>query len=93
MIFGASEDVSLLPTVADQRELTRLMQRAWFAFAEDPAHGLEEVLGWPQFDPAKKTLIELGLGNSPNAEFTYPSTYDALCSNVVMGALGVAALL
>lgn len=87
MIFGASADVSGLPTTADQRELTELMQKAWFAFADDPVSGLADM-GWPLFDRNGKTLIQLGLRNSPTARFTYPSTYDSGCGNVTMGALG-----
>ncbi|KAB5542838.1 cholinesterase precursor [Coniochaeta sp. 2T2.1] len=90
MIFGASADVSGLPTAAAQRELTKTMQDAWFAFANNPAEGLSN-LGWPQFDPNKKTLVELGLNNNPKPQLAYPSTYTAPCVDVTMGALGVVA--
>ncbi|KAK0615035.1 cholinesterase precursor [Bombardia bombarda] len=89
MIFGASVDVSGgLPTTADQRQLTKLMQKAWFSFSNDPYSGLAN-LGWPEFDPddGKKTLVQLGLNNTPEPHFTYPSVYDAPCSTVTMGAL------
>ena len=92
MIFGASADVSGLPTIADQQQLTHLMQRAWFTFSNNPHSGLTE-LGWPRFDPGGRTLIQLGLGNDPTAQFTYPSVYDASCSTVTMGALETAAAL
>jgi carboxylesterase type B len=88
MIFGASEDVSGLPTTADQRKLTKVMQDAWFAFVNDPTHGLEHY-GWPQYDPNGKTLIELGLDNNPRPQFAYPSTSTAPCSNATFGALGI----
>ncbi|KAK1827137.1 cholinesterase precursor [Podospora conica] len=87
MVFGGSEDVSGLPTTAEQQQLTKLMQKAWFAFAEDPRSGLERF-GWPRFNPKEKTLAQLGLVNVPEAKFTYPSVYDAPCSTVTMGALG-----
>ncbi|KAK3389752.1 cholinesterase precursor [Podospora didyma] len=88
MIFGASEDVSGLLTTAEQRKLTKLMQRAWFAFAKDPVSGLVDELGWPRFDSKAESLVQLGLGNVAEARFAYPSVYDAPCSTVVMGALG-----
>jgi len=86
MIFGASADVSGLNTTVDQRQLTKLMQKAWAAFSSDPPSGLAQ-LGWPQFDPNGKTLIQLGLNNSPEANFTYPSDYDAQCASITMRAL------
>jgi cholinesterase len=87
MIFGASADVSGLPTSAPQRQLTQLMQKAWFAFASDPVNGLQE-LGWPVFDPNGETLAQLGLNNVPGVNFTSPATYAAACVNITMGALG-----
>jgi carboxylesterase type B len=96
MIFGASADVSGLPTSADQRQLTQWMQKAWASFADDPSSALTE-LGWPKFDQNAKTLMQLGLNNSPNPQLTYPAAYDAPCVNVTLGAFGagtaVAALL
>lgn len=89
MIFGASEDVSGLPTTAEQRELTKLMQKAWFAFANDPHNGLAGF-DWPRFDPNGKTLVRLGLDDNAEVNLAYPSVYDAPCSTVTMGALGTA---
>lgn len=89
MIFGASADVSGLPTSADQRQLTTVMQKAWFAFCSDPHDGLADI-GWPLFDPNGETLVQLGLDNVPVALFVSPSVYDAPCSTVTMGALGSA---
>ncbi|OAA58117.1 cholinesterase precursor [Niveomyces insectorum RCEF 264] len=89
MIFGASADVSGLPTSAPQRQLTRVMQTAWHAFCADPHHGLAR-LGWPHFDPNGDTLVQLGLDNVPKAQFTRPSVYDAPCSTITMGAFGTA---
>ncbi|KAK3321687.1 cholinesterase precursor [Apodospora peruviana] len=86
MIFGASADVSGLSASADQNQLTRLMQKAWFEFCNDPHSGLAK-LGWPQFDPGARTLVQLGLNNSATVQFAYPSVYDAPCSTVTMGAL------
>ncbi|KAK5954473.1 hypothetical protein OHC33_004195 [Knufia fluminis] len=87
MIFGASEDVSGLPTTEEQREVTGLMQKAWAAFAEDPAKGLESVMGWPKFDEEKESLILLARDNSVEAEIVLPSEYDAECDGVVLAGL------
>ena len=51
MIFGASRDVSGLPTSENQLRVQNTMMKAWAAFADDPAHGLEERLKWPKYDP------------------------------------------
>ncbi|KAL9629785.1 MAG: hypothetical protein Q9164_006726, partial [Protoblastenia rupestris] len=49
MVFGASKDVTGLPTSAAQRELTATMKRAWASFADNPTSRLEK-LGWPRYD-------------------------------------------
>ena len=87
MIFGNSEGVSGLPTVAAQRELTSLMQHAWASFCNDSVNGLNNI-GWPSYDPESNSLILLGLDNSPEPQFVSPSDYDAACSTITLGALG-----
>ncbi|KAK5659723.1 hypothetical protein OQA88_934 [Cercophora sp. LCS_1] len=89
MIFGASEDTSGLPTTPEQRKLTNLMQKAWFAFASNPTDGLTK-LGWPRYDAKEKTLILLGFNNTSPAQFAYPSDYDAPCPTITMGAIAAA---
>lgn len=87
MIFGASEDVSGIAPTQDQKELTKIMQHAWFSFSDDPQSGLSR-LGWPEFDPNTESLILLGKDTQPRVDFVKPSTYDAPCSTITMGALG-----
>ena len=87
MIFGASADVSGLPTVNDQRSLTQVMQRAWAEFSNDPWKGLTKM-GWPEFDPGRDSLVVLGKENSPKPVFVKPSEFAAPCSTVTLGALG-----
>jgi hypothetical protein len=89
MVFGGSEEVSGLPTTAEQRKMTKVMQKAWCAFANDPWDGLEKEMGWPRWEPGKPTLIELGKDNKAKLNFVEPAVYDALCSNVTMGASGL----
>ncbi|KAM7195500.1 cholinesterase precursor [Rhypophila sp. PSN 637] len=96
MLFGNSEEVSALvgsPEEASRRtELTRLMQRAWFVFADDPLNGLSREYGWSGFSDREgrtlKSLALLGLENRPEMRFEDPSVYDGDCENVTMGALG-----
>ncbi|KAF4998379.1 hypothetical protein FDECE_11806 [Fusarium decemcellulare] len=87
MIFGASKDVSGIAPSTEQKKLTKIMQHAWYSFSDNPSSGLSQ-LGWPKFDPSKKTLIELGKGTKAQVSFVKPSVYDAPCSTVTMGALG-----
>ncbi|KAL5094597.1 hypothetical protein Trisim1_005330 [Trichoderma cf. simile WF8] len=87
MIFGASADVSGLPTTADQRSLTKLMQHAWFTFSNNPTSGLSS-LGWPQFNEKKASLIVLGQNNRPKAQFVSPSVFDLTCPNITLAGLG-----
>jgi cholinesterase len=83
MLFGTSEDVSGIPPSAPQARLTKVMQSAWLAFANDPAKGLSEF-GWPQFEPGRKTLVRLGFDNSPEPDFVRPEVYSRNCSEVVL---------
>lgn len=87
MIFGASGDVSGIPPVKDQKELTKTMQKAWAAFSDDPWNGLTE-LGYPVYDEGEETLILFGKDNSPEPELVKPSDYNAPCSTITLGALG-----
>ncbi|KAL7905855.1 Alpha/Beta hydrolase protein [Trichoderma velutinum] len=87
MIFGASEDVTGLPTIAEQRNLTQIMQTAWASFANDPVNGLAK-LGWPQFDQNENSYILLGKDNIPSAEFVAPSEWNSPCSTVTFGLFG-----
>ncbi|KAK4155158.1 cholinesterase [Chaetomidium leptoderma] len=88
MVFGGAAAVSGLPTTAEQRALTALVQRAWASFAGDPWSGLTRDLGWPEWDPSGETLVVLGMNNTSSARFVKPGVYDAPCSTVTMAALG-----
>ncbi|KAK3692926.1 carboxylesterase [Podospora appendiculata] len=97
MIFGASGYVSGLPTTSEQRELTKLMQKTWLAFCEDPWAGLARI-GWPPYNPDYESLVQLGLDNIPKAPqagrpffTTKPSLYDEPCTSVTMGAVSIPA--
>jgi cholinesterase len=83
MLFGNSEDVSGIVTIAAQERLTDVMQKAWVAFADDPVNGLEGF-GWPRFAPEEETLVRLGYQNSAVPEFVRTEVYSWNCSNVVL---------
>lgn len=87
MLFGNSGDVSGIAPSEAQEELTKVMQDAWVAFAEDPKRGLEKY-GWPRFDPSEDTLVRLGYENSPVPDFVRPSLYSGDCANITVGADG-----
>lgn len=80
MLFGNSEDVSGIPPIVAQDQLTEVMRRAWVAFANDPAHGLERF-GWPRYAAGEETLVTLGHENSPAPDFGKPEVYSGNCSN------------
>ncbi|GAB1313468.1 hypothetical protein MFIFM68171_03678 [Madurella fahalii] len=87
MLFGGSEEVSGLPSAPEQRALTKLMQKAWYSFANDPWSGLQQDMGWPRWEPGRDTLILLGMYNESEPGYVNPGAYDAPCSTVTMGAL------
>lgn len=85
MVFGNDDGVSGIPSSPAEDRMTRLMQHAWAAFAEDPTQGLHR-LGWPQYDPDEDSLVRLAYKNRPRADIDSPSKYDAPCSTVQLGA-------
>ncbi len=87
MIFGTSEKVTGIAPSEGQQTMSRLFQRAWAVFADDPVGGLSKVLGWPEFRPETDSLIRLGYKNEPTAEFVSPKLYDAPCSTVKLAAI------
>ncbi|KAL1842997.1 hypothetical protein VTJ49DRAFT_3474 [Mycothermus thermophilus] len=89
MIFGGSEEVSGIAPSEEQKKVTKEMQKAWFVFAKDPEDGLEKELGWPKWNPDEDTLIGLAYNNQAGVQTLDPATYDAPCSTITMGALGV----
>jgi cholinesterase len=48
MVFGTGQDVSGIKNGALEEGVSRMMMRAWGAFARDPAAGLSG-LGWPEY--------------------------------------------
>lgn len=81
-IIGNSQNVSGgIPPSSQQLDLTRLMQKAWAAFATDPAQGLTEI-GWPGIESGSETLALFGANNTASLELVQPETYDSSCSSM-----------
>ena len=87
MLFGASEDVSGIAPSSNEEAVTALMQKAWAAFANDPARGLSMVMQWPKFGSDEKSLIRLAYHNAQTVDFVDPISYDGPCSTITLGAL------
>lgn len=86
MILGSSEDASGIPATQVQKDTAKLFQRAVAVFVADPTDGLLNA-GWPQFDPVRKSWVEIAVGNRPAITFADPAEYDGTCPLVIMGAL------
>lgn len=91
MIYGASGDVSGIPPVEEQKQLTKVMQRAWYVFSDDPWQGLTKTMGWPRYDESKEILIVYGKDKSPKPALVKPSEFNTPCATVVLGSLGTQA--
>ena len=87
MVFGTSEDTSGLATNSTERQVAKLWQSIWSAFAEDPRRGLSTKLGWPTFNPGLPTLAQIALESRSDINYTFPATFDAQCSTVEVGSL------
>lgn len=82
MIVGNAEGVSGIAPSAEEARLTETMQKAWAAFAADPADGLTSVMGWPKYEAGSETLILLGYNTTSNVKFVDPITYDSPCQGL-----------
>jgi carboxylesterase type B len=48
MVFGTAEDVSGIANGSPEEQVSKMMMRAWGAFAKDSKAGLNR-LGWPEY--------------------------------------------
>ncbi|KAF9639938.1 putative carboxylesterase type b protein [Lasiodiplodia theobromae] len=78
-LFGNSEGVSGLPEEDAQTELTRVVMKAWTAFARDPRVGLHK-LGWGEY--SDNTLVELGFNKNATPGFVSPEKYASECASL-----------
>ncbi|KAJ6524859.1 carboxylesterase [Mycena vulgaris] len=88
MVFGTGEGVSGRKNGALKEGVSRMMRRAWGAFARDPGAGLSG-LGWPKY--GANTLVRLAFGDEEDVSFVSPGVYDAPCvalGGSVAGAQG-----
>jgi cholinesterase len=66
MVFGASQDVSGLLESTPETTVKKMVQKAWAAYASDPANGMTNVIGWPQYNPNCEFSCALSLGSISN---------------------------
>ncbi|KAG6845072.1 hypothetical protein H0H87_000976 [Tephrocybe sp. NHM501043] len=68
--------------------LSKYLQSVWVAFARDPVNGLIN-LGWPLYDPAKDSLVQLGGFYNQTGTLVGPSKYlDHTCSSLdILGSV------
>lgn len=72
------------PSTPTEIALSRTVQDAWVAFAQDPEEGLLS-LGWPVYDTNSTSSTIATLGNFLNAtgwSFTGSVVIDALCPDL-----------
>ncbi|KAL1865182.1 hypothetical protein Daus18300_007309 [Diaporthe australafricana] len=81
MVFGTARDVSLVENSEQEDAVSAYMMGAWAAFARDPAQGLL-AYGWPTYDAASDTLVQLALNGSTEPQFADPSLFDGSCPEV-----------
>ncbi|KAK7739785.1 hypothetical protein SLS62_011227 [Diatrype stigma] len=82
MVMGNSEAVSGIAPGAEEAELTRVMQRAWAAFATDPHEGLSAIMRWPRYNAEEDSLILLGVNTTSRVEFVSPNRFDEPCAGL-----------
>ena len=80
MVLGTADTYE--PNTHEQDHISAYMQRAWVAFAKDPANGLLE-LGWPHYVEDEDTLVRIGHDNALEIDLVKGSTYDGLCPYVM----------
>ncbi|KAI8629804.1 alpha/beta-hydrolase [Xylariaceae sp. FL1651] len=78
MITGNSESVSGIMSSPDEVQLMDIMQKAWAAFAADPARGLL-MLGWPHYQSGEESLVRLGVDTMPIVDVVSSGMYDNAC--------------
>ena len=74
------------PSTTTEIALSKTLQGAWVAFAQDPHNGLLS-LGWPVYDKNSTSPMIATLGNFLNAtgwSFTESAVVDALCADLSM---------
>lgn len=81
MVFGTGRDVSLVQNSEQEDAVSAYMMGAWASFARDPARGLLDR-GWPRYDPAGDTLVQLALNGGSEVRFADPGVFDGPCPEV-----------
>lgn len=78
VLFNVADEISLTANTANETALGNYMRSAWAAFTADPANGLTDKFGWPQY--ASGNLIGLGQANETTARYSNASAIEVGCS-------------
>jgi hypothetical protein len=78
MIFGNTELVGSLKDTPEQKQLSRVMMKAWAEFAKNPEYGLSSI-GWPVYEQKQRTLVRLGYNDLPYPTLGNNEAYDQNC--------------
>lgn len=71
----------IMKNTLQETAVSSYVMGAWAAFAKDPVKGLENYQGgWPEYDPAAKTLLRLGFNAATGVSLAMPSEYDSECT-------------
>lgn len=86
LIFGT--EFAAPASTVQEVAVADYVQGAWVTFAKDPVSGLGGYEGgWPEYDPAKETLVRLAWEDSVGANLALPGLYDAMCDEVSIAEL------
>jgi carboxylesterase type B len=86
LVFGSLS--ALANSTTGESKFEAYIQGAWATFAKDPVHGLRRYKDeWPEYNPAKKSLIRLAFNNLVGTNIASPIDYDRLCINTSLIAL------
>ncbi|KAH9485674.1 Cholinesterase [Psilocybe cubensis] len=66
IVFGTYDTaISAVKSTTTEVNLSKYMQKAWVAFARDPANGLTNY-GWPTYNATSDSLVQLGGPANPS---------------------------
>ena len=82
LLWGTSQDVTLVKDSKALNKMSGYLMRAWTAFIRDPQNGLKDF-GWPMYNPDGNTLISLANDGDEGATFGNSTAYDGHCEEIL----------